>query len=52
MRCVLDLDELGGVLCQRARLGDHRCDRLTHVANLSLSQDRMGFGGKFGAVNR
>ena len=43
-RLVVDLDALGGVLGQRARLADHGGDRLAGVAHLARGQQRVRLG--------
>ncbi len=51
-RLVVDLDQLGRVLGERARPRDHRGDWLADVAHLVGRQDRMRLVGDLGAVQR
>ena len=54
-RLVLDLDELGGVLRERARLGQHGRHRLARVTDLVVREQRVrlvGAPGPLGQLDR
>jgi hypothetical protein len=49
---VVNLDELGGVLGQGARVGNHSDHRLADVAHVIRGQHRVGLVGELGALQR
>ncbi len=51
-RLIVDLDQLSGVLGQRARIRDHGGHGLADVAHFLAGQDRMRVPGELGALER